>query len=45
MKRKYLQRELGDGTLALMRRVKDTLDPFHLLNPDKVLYPPGEEPW
>ncbi|GAA5836667.1 hypothetical protein JCM11251_002691 [Rhodosporidiobolus azoricus] len=45
MKRKYLQEELGDGTLALMRRVKDLLDPFHLLNPDKVLYPPGEAPW
>ncbi|GAA5891783.1 hypothetical protein JCM6882_006206 [Rhodosporidiobolus microsporus] len=45
MKRKYLREELGDGTLALMRRIKDTLDPFQLLNPDKVLFPPGEEPW
>lgn len=42
-KRKYLRRELGDGTLALMRTVKRALDPLGLLNPDKVLFPEGEE--
>ncbi|POY71131.1 hypothetical protein BMF94_5888 [Rhodotorula taiwanensis] len=37
-KRKYLQAELGDGTLALMRTVKRALDPLNLLNPGKVLF-------
>lgn len=43
MKRKYLKEELGGGTLKLMRRVKNLLDPLQLLNPDKVLFPEGEE--
>ncbi|BGP49008.1 D-lactate ferricytochrome c oxidoreductase [Rhodotorula kratochvilovae] len=42
-KRKYLRAELGEGTLALMRTVKRALDPLGLLNPDKVLFPEGEE--
>ncbi|GEM07935.1 D-lactate dehydrogenase [Rhodotorula toruloides] len=42
-KRKYLRAELGEGTLALMRTVKSVLDPLNLLNPDKVLFPEGEE--
>lgn len=37
-KRKHLQAELGDGTLALMRTVKRALDPLNLLNPGKVLF-------
>lgn len=37
-KRKYLQAELGEGTLALMRTVKRALDPLNLLNPGKVLF-------
>ncbi|GAA5867003.1 hypothetical protein JCM8547_008405 [Rhodosporidiobolus lusitaniae] len=44
-KRGYLRDEVGEGTLNLMRRVKDALDPLGLLNPDKVLYPVGEAPW
>ncbi|BGP00240.1 putative D-lactate dehydrogenase [cytochrome] 1, mitochondrial (putative) [Rhodotorula toruloides] len=44
-KRKYLRAELGEGTLALMRTVKRALDPLNLLNPDKVLFPKGEEEW
>lgn len=44
-KRKYLRDELGEGTLALMRTVKRALDPLNLLNPDKVLFPEGEEEW
>ncbi|GJN91223.1 hypothetical protein Rhopal_004241-T1 [Rhodotorula paludigena] len=44
-KRKYLKAELGDSTLALMRTVKRALDPLNLLNPDKVLFPEGEEQW
>ncbi|GAA5867323.1 hypothetical protein JCM3774_003546 [Rhodotorula dairenensis] len=41
-KRKYLQAELGDGTLALMRTVKRALDPLNLLNPGKVLFDEDE---
>ncbi|GAA5848237.1 hypothetical protein JCM9279_000986 [Rhodotorula babjevae] len=44
-KRKYLRAELGEGTVALMRTVKRALDPLNLLNPDKVLFPAGEEEW
>ncbi|GAA5936457.1 FAD-binding oxidoreductase [Sporobolomyces koalae] len=44
-KRGYLQRELGDGTLALMRRIKKELDPLNLLNPGKILFEEGEEVW
>lgn len=42
-KRKYLREELGEGTLALMRRIKRELDPLGLLNPGKVLYETEEE--
>ncbi|KAM0746567.1 FAD-binding domain-containing protein [Meredithblackwellia eburnea MCA 4105] len=42
-KRKYLQSELGEGTLSLMRAVKDLLDPKGLLNPGKVLFETEEE--
>ncbi|GAA6009336.1 hypothetical protein JCM10207_004354 [Rhodosporidiobolus poonsookiae] len=45
MKRKYLKDELGEGTLRLMRTVKTALDPLNLLNPDKILFPEGEEEW
>lgn len=44
-KRKYLRAELGESTVALMRTVKRALDPLGLLNPDKVLFPAGEEEW
>jgi len=41
VKKKYLPRELGDGTIALMRSIKQTLDPLNLFNPGK-LYPDDE---
>lgn len=44
-KRGYLRRELGDGTLRLMRRIKREMDPLNLLNPGKILFEEGEEDW
>jgi D-lactate dehydrogenase (cytochrome) len=37
VKRKYLEKELGEDTLALMRRLKLAMDPLCLLNCDKVV--------
>ncbi|KAH7910905.1 FAD-linked oxidase-like protein [Hygrophoropsis aurantiaca] len=37
-KRDYLYEELGEGTVELMRTIKQTLDPLGLFNPGK-LYP------
>lgn len=37
-KRNYLLTELGEGTVALMRTIKQTIDPHNLFNPGK-LYP------
>ncbi|KAH7915577.1 FAD-linked oxidase-like protein [Hygrophoropsis aurantiaca] len=37
-KRDYLPIELGEGTVALMRQIKQSLDPNNLFNPGK-LYP------
>lgn len=35
-KRKYLPRELGPGTVDLMRHIKLLIDPRRILNPDKI---------
>jgi FAD linked oxidases, C-terminal domain len=35
-KRKYLNEELGPGTVELMKKIKRTLDPYNLFNPGKV---------
>lgn len=35
-KRRYLEMELGEAPVSLMRRIKFALDPKRLLNPDKV---------
>ncbi len=40
-KRDYLPWEQSDALIALQRRVKHAFDPRALLNPDKVLPPPG----
>lgn len=42
-KRNYLLTELGEGTVALMRTIKQTLDPHNLFNPGK-LYPDVSPP-
>lgn len=46
-KKEYLVSELGEGTVNLMKTVKDAIDPNHILNPGK-LYPdatalPGQD--
>ena len=35
-KRKYLVEELGEGTVRLMKTIKDSIDPLNLFNPGKV---------
>lgn len=35
-KKEYLIDELGKGTVDLMKRIKNTLDPNHIMNPGKV---------
>ncbi|OCB85133.1 FAD-binding domain-containing protein [Sanghuangporus baumii] len=37
-KKEYLVRELGEGTVSLMKAIKATIDPLNLFNPGK-LYP------
>lgn len=40
-KQEFLATEHGEGALRVMRAIRDTLDPRHILNPGKLL-PPGE---
>jgi glycolate oxidase len=35
-KKTWLRQQLGDASLDLMRQIKQTLDPQHLLNPGKI---------
>ncbi|KAJ7789392.1 FAD-linked oxidase-like protein [Mycena olivaceomarginata] len=37
-KKEYLYRELGEGTVDLMKRIKKVVDPYNIMNPGK-LYP------
>lgn len=41
-KRKYLPLEHGEVAIDMMRAIKQALDPKNLLNPGKILLPPGE---
>ncbi|KAI0032770.1 FAD-binding domain-containing protein [Vararia minispora EC-137] len=41
-KREYLVRELGEGTVRLMKTVKNAIDPLNLFNPGK-LYPDDDD--
>jgi hypothetical protein len=36
----YLRSELGDGTIAVMKTLKDALDPHGIMNPGKVRVSP-----
>ena len=38
-KKEYLTDELGEGTVELMRRVKNAIDPHHIMNPGKASPP------
>jgi len=42
-KMKYLGNEIGESGLDLMRRIKDALDPAHMLNPGKLVPAKREE--
>ncbi|KAJ7168298.1 D-lactate dehydrogenase cytochrome oxidoreductase [Mycena crocata] len=35
-KKEYLKEELGEGTVALMKQIKKTVDPYNIMNPGKV---------
>ena len=35
-KKAWLRRQMGDESFELMRQIKSTLDPLHLLNPGKI---------
>lgn len=37
VKKKYLVEELGEDTLALMKKIKMAIDPLDLMNPGKIL--------
>jgi glycolate oxidase subunit GlcD len=39
-KLEFVERQLGPGTVALMRRIKSALDPLDVLNPGKKIPPP-----
>jgi glycolate oxidase subunit GlcD len=39
-KLEFVERQLGPGTVALMRRIKSALDPHDVLNPGKKIPPP-----
>ncbi|WP_437730536.1 FAD-binding oxidoreductase [Sorangium sp. So ce1335] len=41
LKRGFLTRQLGAASLALHHRIKDAFDPGGILNPGKVIAPPG----
>lgn len=36
-KMNYIENELGAGTVEMMRRIKETLDPQNIMNPGKLL--------
>jgi len=43
LKKQFMERDLGEGALALMRRIKDAIDPKGIMNPGKVFPDPGGE--
>jgi glycolate oxidase len=42
-KREYLRRQIGEGGVKVMRRIKDAFDPEGILNPGKIFVEKGEE--
>ncbi len=41
LKKQFLELDLGADTIALMRRIKDAIDPSGIMNPGKVFPDPG----
>jgi glycolate oxidase len=41
LKKQFLELDLGADTIALMRRIKDAIDPRGIMNPGKVFPDPG----
>ncbi|TFY78542.1 hypothetical protein EWM64_g5473 [Hericium alpestre] len=41
-KKEYLVGELGEGTVELMRSIKQTIDPLNIMNPGKLYPDPSE---
>ena len=42
-KKDFLQKEMGHGSISVMRKIKDAMDPQQILNPNKVLNIRGRE--
>lgn len=38
-KKEFMEKEVGEGSLSVMRGIKRSLDPFWLMNPGKVFDP------
>jgi len=41
LKKQFMELDLGADTIALMRRIKDAIDPLGIMNPGKVFPDPG----
>ncbi|MGB8266971.1 MAG: FAD-linked oxidase C-terminal domain-containing protein [Candidatus Velthaea sp.] len=41
LKKQFMELDLGPDTLALMRAIKDTIDPLGIMNPGKMFPDPG----
>ncbi|HEV3157176.1 MAG TPA: FAD-linked oxidase C-terminal domain-containing protein [Candidatus Baltobacteraceae bacterium] len=41
LKKQFMEMDLGIPTLALMRRIKDAIDPLGIMNPGKIFPEPG----
>ncbi|MBV8581460.1 MAG: FAD-binding protein [Candidatus Eremiobacteraeota bacterium] len=41
LKKQFMELDLGPDTLAVMRKIKDALDPLGIMNPGKVFPDPG----
>ncbi|KAK4054174.1 D-lactate ferricytochrome c oxidoreductase [Microbotryomycetes sp. JL201] len=40
----FIENELGAGTIEVLRKIKETLDPMNIMNPGKLLPPRGSKP-
>jgi glycolate oxidase len=41
LKRQFIELDVGPGALALMRRIKEAVDPLGIMNPGKIFPTPG----